>query len=291
MVHRYVLDPGARMFDRLLRQWESLRVHRWLGLVLVGGFLLTLALIEFNRAGWLPNRLVAFLGFSHFTAVTVAFTLLLIVEVVSLVFILAQSVANALGKQLELFSLILLRKAFIEFGSFGEPITWVRASESIGAIVADLGGAAIMFILVALYFRIQKHRRITHGDEEQASFIASKKLVSLLLLVSFAVLGLVDLNSTLLEGESSTFFQSFFTLLIFSDILIVLVALRYSTNFPVVFRNSGFAAATVLLRLALTAPNYVNAVLGVGATVYAVGLSLAYNVFTPETHPEKPTAR
>jgi hypothetical protein len=64
-------------------------------------------------------------------------------------------------------------------------------------------------------------------------------------------------------------------------VLLVLVALCYSSSYHVVFRNSGFAAATVIIRLALTAPRYVNVLLGLGAAVFAVGLSLAYNTFSP----------
>ncbi|MCB0832453.1 MAG: hypothetical protein KDC45_03240 [Bacteroidetes bacterium] len=285
MIHKLVLTPGSRLFDRLQKSWENIKTHKILGILLVGGFLGALITIELSRLGLLTDSLADRIGGNHFTAVPFAFTLLLIVEIISLVFVIAQSVANSLGKQLELFSLILLRKAFIEFGTFGEPITWERASESIYPIAADLGGALIMFVLVAVYFRIQKHRRITQGDEEQTSFVASKKVVALLLLACFAILGLVDFITEVWPGQSSQFFQSFFTLLIFSDILLVLIALRYSTSYPVVFRNSGFAAATVILRLALTAPHFVNALLGVGTAFLCVGLALAYNLFTPETHP------
>jgi hypothetical protein len=37
----------------------------------------------------------------------------------------------------------------------------------------------------------------------------------------------------------------------------------------------------VLIRLALTAPPFVNAALGLGAVVFALGLSLAYERFAP----------
>jgi hypothetical protein len=73
--------------------------------------------------------------------------------------------------------------------------------------------------------------------------------------------------------------------LIFTDILVVLVSLRYSSEYRVVFRYSGFAAATVLIRLALTAPPYVNAALGFGAALFALGLTLAYNAFSPVLAP------
>ena len=64
-----------------------------------------------------------------------------------------------------------------------------------------------------------------------------------------------------------------------ADILIVLFSVRYSSTYRVVFRNSGLAVSTVLLRLALSAPVPVNAALGVAAALFATGLTLAYNAF------------
>jgi hypothetical protein len=66
------------------------------------------------------------------------------------------------------------------------------------------------------------------------------------------------------------------TVLIFSDVLILLISLRYSTNSAVVFRNAGFAASTVIIRLALTAPAFINVLLGVASVAFALALSLAY---------------
>lgn len=87
------------------------------------------------------------------------------------------------------------------------------------------------------------------------------------------------------------FFSIFYTVLIFGDILLVLVALRYSSNYYVVFRNSGFALTTVVIRLALTAPPYINVALGVGAALFAIGLTAAYNTFTTENTKGKYAAK
>jgi hypothetical protein len=52
-----------------------------------------------------------------------------------------------------------------------------------------------------------------------------------------------------------------------------LISLRYNISFPVVFRYFGFAVATVLIRLALTAPRVIDAALGVVATLFAIALT------------------
>ena len=85
----------------------------------------------------------------------------------------------------------------------------------------------------------------------------------------------------LFTGRMVAFFDACYTVLIFADVLLVLVSLRYSSTYHVVFRNSGFAIATVLIRLALIAPAPINALLGVSSALFALGLTVAYNAFAP----------
>jgi hypothetical protein len=49
----------------------------------------------------------------------------------------------------------------------------------------------------------------------------------------------------------------------------------------VVFRNSAFAVATILIRLTLSAPPFYNVMIGIVAASFSVGLTLAYNTFAP----------
>ena len=52
---------------------------------------------------------------------------------------------------------------------------------------------------------------------------------------------------------------------------------EYLPAFHAMLRNSGYAVATLLLRLSLTAPPMVNAAVGVGAGLYALALTYAYD--------------
>ncbi|HEY6106797.1 MAG TPA: hypothetical protein VIV59_12490, partial [Anaeromyxobacteraceae bacterium] len=97
-----------RLFDWLEQRWESPAARRFVAAGLVAAFLATLLAVELGRRGVLPAGLSAAAGSNHFHAVQVAFYLLLAYEVLGLVFGLARSVSNATGKQLEIFSLILL---------------------------------------------------------------------------------------------------------------------------------------------------------------------------------------
>jgi len=249
--------------------------------MLVVAFVGALLLIELNRHALLPGVLQAVVPTNHFRAIDFAFSLLLVIEVLALVWTLAESFANSVGKQFELFALILLRKAFMEFGGFGEPIVWEEISESVLHVLADLSGALLVFVILGFYYRIQEHAPITDDRGEERLFISAKKIVALLLLAIFVGLGGWHLTGLATGRPMLPFFETFFTVLIFADVLMVLISLRCSSRFDVVFRNSGFAAATVMIRLALTAPPYVNVLLGLGASLFALGLTFSYNHFAP----------
>jgi hypothetical protein len=278
-MRRSPFDLACQAFDVLARWWEVRRTHRLLGTALVLLFLLALAVIELNRRGLLPEAIAASVPLGHFAAVGLVFTFLLVFEVASLILALARSVADSLGKQFELLSLILMRDAFLEFGSYGEPIVWANLREAVPHALADMAGGVGVFILLDFYYRAQRHRAITLHERDQQSFVSAKKVVALVLLIVFVLLALHTLWNAVRGRHTSAFFPDFYTVLVLSDVLILLISLRYSASFPVVFRNAGFTAATVIVRVALSAPAYVNALLATGAVAFALVLSLAYNRF------------
>jgi len=284
-----ILTQAVRTYDTLDERWESASSRRTVGNILLAGFFGSLIVIELSRLGLLPGVLGTRIPTNHFYAVDVAFTLFLIAEVIGLVFGLATSVADALGKQFEIFSLILLRQSFKELVHFSEPIQWTLEAdgfllgipEAVQLVIVDAVGALAIFAIIAVYYRMQKHRRITDTDEEQARFVAAKKLLSVVLLVILGGLGVVTMVDFVVFGIAIAFFDTFYTVLIFSDVLIVLISLRYSVTYHVVFRNSAFAAGTVMIRLALAGPRFVDALIGIVAALFAVGLTAAYNSVAP----------
>ena len=76
------LPPHVRLFDALERAWDSPTTRRAIGALLVGSFVAVLVVIEFQRLGLLPKSLHR-IPVRHFYAVDVAFTLLLLLEVVA----------------------------------------------------------------------------------------------------------------------------------------------------------------------------------------------------------------
>lgn len=283
-------SPLSRQFDRLERAFNSASHRRLLSTGLVVVFLAALLVIELAHRDVLGPALKAALPHSHFHAVELAFYLLLSFEVASLVFAIAKSVSNAAGKQFEIFSLILLRSTFEAFAEMDEPLRWSQAQGVVWPMLSDAVGALLIFVALGFYYPLQRHRPLSEDRLDRANFVRAKKFISLVLLVVFSGLALESVWSLLSTAHPNGFFESFYTVLIFADVLVVLISLRYNSSYRVVFRNSGLAVATVMLRLALSAPPPWSGALGLFAVLFAVALTLAYNRFAPVLEAEKPVA-
>ncbi|MCD6179847.1 MAG: hypothetical protein J7K39_08080 [Bacteroidales bacterium] len=267
------------IFDKLQQYWDSRKNHRLVGSLLGASFIISLIISILNTFNLLPPAIAAVIPSNKFFAINIAFTLLLLVEIVGLVFAIARSVSTSLIKQFEIFSLILLRSAFKQFGNLNFDFDWQEAFEPISAMLSDAFGALVIFVIILLISKIQKHTPITSDPVNQTRFILFKKNSALLLFILFIISGIIDISLYLRHGEIFDFFSNFYTILIFNDILLVLISLRYNYSYLIVFRNSAFAVATLIIRMALTAPPYFNAVLGILASVFGLGVVYFYNKY------------
>jgi hypothetical protein len=267
-------------FDPLCFWWGKKRTQRIITGTLVFSFFVALAIIEFNRLGLLPDFFHGRIPTRHYQAINIAFSFVLALEVVSLIFTLPCSVSKSLGKQFEILALILIRSSFKEFSALPEPIAFTGQLHILWRILADGGGAIVIFALLGLYNRLLENSQETLPPGlVRDRFVAAKKSVALSLLVIFAGMALYGGWLLVSEGRFFHFFQHFYTVLIFSDILLVLIAQCFLPEFRGVFRNSGYALSTLLIRLSLAAPAFYNVVIGIASAVFAVALTLVYNYF------------
>lgn len=285
-----VCEFATFVFDPIHDGWEKHSTQRVVGRILVFVFLAGLLGIELNRLGLLPEFLGKLAPTRHYYAINLAFTLVLLVEVLSLIFILPCSFSKSVGKQLEILALILLRSSFKELAYFPEPIELTHNMAPVLYILSDGVGALLIFLGLGFYYKIQKEKQPARETRMQGiyRFVAIKKLVSLVLLVSFTGSACYDFWLKLSGGQPYEFFESFYTMLIFTDVLIILLAQQLMPSFHMIFRNSGYALATLLMRLALTAPHYYNAGLGVIAAVFAISMTIAFNYFSPAFERQMP---
>jgi len=263
-------------FDPLHHLWEHEKLHKKISLFLVLFFLAMLLAIELKRLGLVSGSLGYYIPQSHFSAIQMAFTVVLILEVISLIFTLPCSFSQSVGKQFELLALILLRNAFKELSYFPEPISFAGNEEAILRIVTDGFGALVIFAMLGVYYLIQDKKP---PEEKMAatdlySFVAAKKGIALLLLGAFAYMGLRSVWLTASGVEHTDFLHDFYTLLILTDVLVVLISQCFQPGFYAVFRNSGFALSTMIIRIALAAPPFYNVLLGIAAALFAILLTI-----------------
>lgn len=230
------------IFDPLHQFYEHEKMHRKISILLVLLFITSLFVIELKRQQWLPEQLSSIIPGNHFYAIGGAFTVILILEVISLIFTLPCSFSSSVGKQFEILSLILMRNAFKELSHFQEPVTFLGNEQGILHILSDGFGAVVIFTLLGVYYLLQKKVQDERENVNDIfSFVAAKKGIALILLTAFILMGLRALYLTMLGIEHTDFFHDFYTLLIITDILVVLIAQCFHPSFYSVFRNSGFA--------------------------------------------------
>jgi hypothetical protein len=256
------------------------------------GFMLHLGLIFLKAQGIIFfSPLYPELFNDPISAIYTPFSLILIYEIYLLLFYLPRSFTSCVSKQFEIISLIVIRKIFKDIPQMDLADNWMSSSHNLELIV-DLLGFLILFLLIFL-FNKSKQRLPKQAVENSRllKFIASKKIVSVML---FGVLGVMLLsnlsewiygvfNQQNLLNLDSLFFNQFFTLLILADVVILLISFRYTEEYSKLIRNTGFIIATILIRLSFSAESYLTMIL------ILTGVSFAYlilQIFNAMEHPK-----
>ena len=193
--------------------------------------------------------------FSHpLQSLYTPFSIILIAEVYLLVYYLPTSFARSLGKQIEIVALIEIRSVFKDLDTTSN-WPWEAAffPHLLSAMV--LGGALVWF------YHLLPRRVARIEEQDLARFVDFKTALAGLLSLALVGLSVYSLGAWVLEivttpdhlhsDLNSIFYNEFFTALILVDVLLLVVSFRYSDDFGLVLRNSGFVVATILLRRAL----------------------------------------
>lgn len=273
-------EPLTNIFDCIHHFWEHPRTQKILAVLIFLTYLAALAGIEANREGLLPEWLARVTPTSHFQAIQLAFTLILGMELMELIFCLAGSLSKSLGKQFEVMALILLRDAFKQLSHLPEPVS-ITDPQPLLLIGSSGAGALVIFICLGFYHRLRVHQNYISDPQEQMRYVMSKKLMALSLVLLFAGIALRDVVVFFRSGEEVAFFETIYTVLIFADIALVLVSQRFMPSFHAVFRNSAFVIGTLLMRLSLSAPWPWNLASSIFAALYVLGITWATTFFGP----------
>lgn len=284
----------AALFDLL----DCREVHSWLEWLTVtaaaGGFLLHLAVV--GVVGILPDLpQTAFEGLdrSLLHAVYTPFSVILFYEVLQLVFALAASHTGEISKQYQIISLIVVRRVFKDIGSFADIEHWLAETDAVQAVLLDMGGAVLMFLIVTAFTYLRRVTPKVPIGRDLKGFIELKKAVAVLLLAVLVVLAAANFASWLgiapatFAGSPAEpgdvdlfFFPRFFEFMIFTDVFLLIVSLAFYDRYEYVFRNAGFVISTVLLRVSLSTPKPYDLGLGLIAMIYGLAVLGVFAAFS-----------
>jgi len=275
------LEPVTNIYDCIQQFWNNIKTQQFIATFILCIFIFALIGIELNREGVLPIGISMLFPTNHFHAINLAFTLILVMEVISLIFSISCSLSRALGKQFEIMALILLRDAFKELAELPEPVSIANNLDPLLHIGVSASAALIIFVCLGIYHSIRSQQYYIKTSEQRMKYIISKKIIALFLLCMFTIIGIKDAWLFIFFARAESFFETIYTILIFADVTLVLVSQRFMPSFHAVFRNSGFVIATLIMRLSLSATHPWNAAASVFASVYLLALIWATNHFTP----------
>jgi len=280
-----ILNISDKIFGFIKRLWKSHRVNKLISYALVFVFISSIIISYLDRANLISLGKWDESFSNPFFAIEISFTLLLILELLSLIFVLPESVAKSVGKQFELLSLIFMRAGFKEFSHI-HSFDWNTFPKEVIYMFAYAFGALAIFVIMGLNYKLQMHSRLTNTEDDRVEFIQSKKLLAIGLLIAFFVIGFYDIKALLTTGVYLHSFDSFYSVLIFSDIIIVFIALRYTLNYYRIFRYSAFVLGTIFIRISLSIQVYYNVLIGILAAFFVLLLTFTYNYFL-KTLPSK----
>ena len=269
------MKSAIGIFDSLQKVWESKVAARNMSYFLTGVFVSTAILAFANQAGWFGTHfLLSKIVLTD--AIEFSFNFLLFFEMIGLTFVIPQSIANSIGKQFQIMSLIFLRTSFEELSHLSLDSGFEEQAGTVARMGVDALAALLIFALIGRYYGLQKHRQIVEATEK-IRFVNLKKLVAagVLLGLFYSVWG--DLKHYLDTGDFHPSYHRFYLMLIFADTVLMLSAFRYVIHFPDVFRYSAFVLVTIFIRIALMAPAYYNVLLGLAAVLFGIGVVYLHN--------------
>jgi len=255
------------------------------------GFIIHLSIIFLKIYGVID---LDFMGSKLLTnpisALYTPFSFILIYEAFLLIYYLPRSFTTAVGKQYEIISLIVIRKIFGDIPMIDLNSNWIENANNL-QLIYDLVAIIIIFFLIFLFRKAQERLPKKSVSEKLDRFIASKKLVSIILLPILVIICIVSFSKwfngvfivdSIDQNLNYLFFNEFFTLLILVDVFILLLSFQYTERYSQLIRNTGFIISTILLRLSFQAMGLTSLILIISGIVFGLLILLIYNSIEKE---------
>lgn len=274
-IYRYLLSENTKKKAEKVIIWAS-----------IASFLVHLAVIALVNLGWVNPPFESDLLTNPISAIYTPFSFILLFEVYLLVYHMPFSTSNYIAKQYEIITLIVIRRIFKDLANLDLSIDWFEDKYDL-IFTYDIVTALLLFVLIYFFHRLADKKPSAKPIEDLPSrvkvFIKRKRLMASLLVivvVAMAIYSFVEWFIGVMGGLAGKtgsfidinkiFFDEFFTVLILTDVLLLLFSFFHTTRFHVFIRNSGFIISTVLIRISFSVDGIVNNALIIVAVLFGV---------------------
>jgi hypothetical protein len=193
-------------------------------------------------------------------------------------------------------TLIVIRRIFKDLSQLQLTPDWFKVTSDL-LLTYDLVATMILFLLILLFYRLNRKTEIDSETPSQVSpeiaqfikmkTIIAKCLVPIFILLAFFSLGQwtydsffsANKNVTSIQDVNKIFFDTCFTILILTDVLLLLISFLHTDKFNRVIRNSGFIISTILIKLSFGIDGLLNIILIVVAVLFGVVILAIHNQF------------
>ncbi len=280
----------GKLFSFLFSHKARQMFERYIIHLAILGYLVHIVYLTANRLimGYPPPQIFHNILLALYTP----FSLILIFEVYLLVYYLPRSTTEYIAKEYEIIALIMIRRLFYDLGHITLTRQWFADKTDLTFtidLVATLGIFFLIWLFYTLLRSIRKYARQPSSEKQNQinQFILTKRRVASLLLIIFAAMLIYSIGDaiflSLINGKpftvkylSSIFFEDFFTVLIVSDVFLLLYSHYHTHDFHRVMRNSGYIVSTVLIRLSFTAEGIISSFLILSAVAFSLVISWIY---------------
>ena len=286
-IQKKIEDLFSKIFsEKIIKKFEKYILY-----LASIGFVIHLTIILLNNYNLIELSVVGTNLFSNpISALYTPFSFILVYEAFLLIYYIPRSFTTAVGKQYQIMSLIVIRKIFKDIPLVDLNANWIENSNN-QQLVFDLVGVLIIFFLIYLFKITKEKLPIKPVSAKLDRFIASKKLVSIVLLPTLFTICIfsfvnwfngVFIEESFNDNLNNLFFNEFFTILILADVFILLISFQYTERYSQLIRNTGFIISTILLRLSFSVSGLTSILLIISGIVFGLLILLIYNAIERE---------
>lgn len=286
----------GNLYQRLLSEKMKERSEKVIIIIAIAGFFIHLSLIILNKIGLFEPTYSSSLLDNPIASIYTPFSFILVYEVYLLVYFLPKSITIYIGKQYEIILLVLIRRLFKDLAQLDLESSWFSSKDDL-QFTYDIGASLIIFALIFIfYFLNGKRASVQKGEipqtEQTQKFIETKKRFAVLLIPVLFGLAIYSFGDYFyqvfftasysvdsIKDTNNIFFDEFFTILILSDVLLLLVSYTHTSSFRSVIRNSGFVISTILIKISFSTDGILNDILVVSAITFGVLILWIHNFY------------